>query len=506
MEVEAKYTITRKLEPAALETLDLRPYRLRLASEEQHHDTVLDTPDRALTSHQQELRARHVNGHITVTYKGPDIGSGALHEREELEATFAGPLPKDYRAWLPQITQRVEPLVGKAVLVPLVEMDVHRRTWNLLRRTQVVAELALDEGVICASGKTIPVRELEIELKETGTRDDLTALEELFSRQLSLRPEPHSKLERGLALLQRRTRKEESHRSLEEASREKLQGYLQDLRTFEPVARAGVDPEGVHKMRVAIRRLRTALKMLQETANAPKQQLRQLRRELSVLARALGEVRDLDVLLARVQAYGEQEPAIGDDLAMLREHLLNLRTAASRRLRARLASAKVADTLRRLEAYVQSPVEPHDGDDEHPVMLVRHVAGGAIWTRYERLLSYETAMRDASPSVLHQVRIACKQTRYAMEFSAPALGKRAKPLLKTLIQAQDQLGNQHDAVVLLEYTLPLCDLYPEHLGLTRYATALAAERDHLQAEFAPLWEDLAGKHFQKVLARLLGHL
>jgi inorganic triphosphatase YgiF len=503
MEVEAKYTIIGEVEPATLEQLHLRPYRLRQAGEEQHHDEVLDTPDCALTSHHQELRARYLDEQITVTYKGPDVGVGALHEREELEAKFAGPLPKDYRAWSPQIAQRVEPLVGKAALAPVVEMDVHRRTWELVRRTQVVAELALDEGVISANGKTTPVHELELELKEAGTRADLTALEDLFTRQLPLRPEPHSKLERGLALLRRRTRKEERHRRLADVSRVQLQAYLHDLRTFEPVARAGIDPEGVHKMRVAIRRLRTALRMLQEATEAPTHQLRQFRQQLKMLADALGEVRDLDVLLTRVRAYSEQDPTSGDDLAVVREHLLDVRSAASARLHRTLASARVAQMLRRLDSFAQSLAESDDG---RPVVLVRHVAGGAIWTRYERLLSYETVMREAAPPLLHHVRIACKQTRYAMEFFAPALGKRAKPPMKALIQAQDHLGTLHDTVVLLEHTRPLCALSPERVGLTRYANALAAERDQLQATFEPLWEELAGRSFHRQLARLLGRL
>jgi triphosphatase len=202
MEIEAKYAITGPLEAATLEALDLSPYRLERLKEEQHHDEVLDTPNRALTSKRQALRLRYGGGCTIVTYKGPDSVSGGLHEREEIEVTFAdGTMPGNYREWSPEITERVEPTVGDAELAPLVEMNVLRRTWSILRHGQIVAELALDKGVIRANSRTVPVHELEIELKGTGTRDDLKTLDQIFSSELPLQPESRSKLERGLALL-----------------------------------------------------------------------------------------------------------------------------------------------------------------------------------------------------------------------------------------------------------------------------------------------------------------
>jgi triphosphatase len=203
MEIEAKYKITGTLDTAALERLDIQPYRLLRGKDEQHHDEVLDTPTRDLTGKRQALRLRRAGTDIVVTYKGPGTVSGGVHQREEIEATFAaGALPKDYREWSPEIARRVEPTVGSAPLAPLVEMDVHRITWNIQRESHVIAELALDEGSIRAGGQTSPIYELEIELKEHGTRDDLDVLDQLFSRQLPIQPESRSKLERALALLQ----------------------------------------------------------------------------------------------------------------------------------------------------------------------------------------------------------------------------------------------------------------------------------------------------------------
>jgi inorganic triphosphatase YgiF len=203
MEIELKYKIARALDATAVEQLDASPYHLLPGKDEQHHDEVLDTPTRSLTGKRLALRLRRSAGTVTVTYKGPDTVSDGLHQREELEATFAADsLPRDYRDWSPEIAEQIEPSIGSAPLAPLVEMDVHRITWNIRRESHVIAELALDEGSIRAGGKTSPIHELEIELKGEGTRDDLDALDQLFSRQLPIQPESQSKLQRGLALLQ----------------------------------------------------------------------------------------------------------------------------------------------------------------------------------------------------------------------------------------------------------------------------------------------------------------
>jgi inorganic triphosphatase YgiF len=200
MEIEAKYAVTAPLDPAQVETLDLRPYALRDRRAARQHDLLLDTATRALTARQLTLRLRAVGDQVTITTKGPNAGGAGIHEREEIEVTLAAPAPSDYRRWPPEIVRRIEPIVGDLPLQTLVEVDVLRFTWDVAAPSGVIAELALDEGMIAANARTTPVHELEVELKGDGTREDLNALQGRLTMSLPLQPEMRSKFEQGLAL------------------------------------------------------------------------------------------------------------------------------------------------------------------------------------------------------------------------------------------------------------------------------------------------------------------
>jgi triphosphatase len=505
MEIEAKYALTGPLEPADLEAVDLHLYRLRPAGDERHHDMLLDTTTRGLTSHGHALRLRHLDdGRVLATYKAGNSRAGAVHEREEIEAPLPDGTAESARQFPPEIAERIEPVTGEAPLVALIETHIHRQTWQVLRDEQMVAEMALDEGSISANGLTAPVRELEVELKEAGTRADLEALGQLLTKQLPLTPEPRSKLERGLALLDRE-RARAARRPLEQAAREVVGRHLADLRKHEPDVRDGSDPEEIHKMRVATRRLRTTLRALEGAPIFDQKQLRRLRRfrrGFKQLAEALGEVRDLDILGERVRKYAEAQPDLTDDLSRLRDLLSGRRKTAHARLLRSLESSKLAHVLDELEAFVEHPVQPPAGE---PPLLVRHFAGSTVWAQREAVLRYETVVADAPPPVLHQVRIACKQLRYAIELFEDALGPRVQPLLDLLVRAQDHLGGLHDAVVALDLVNQVRDRHP-NAGLAVYAAALAAERDQLHRTFTPLWQRISGEDFHDDLLGALGNL
>jgi inorganic triphosphatase YgiF len=200
MEIEAKYAVVAPFAPAALDAIDLRPYALSPGGAERHHDQLLDTPARALTSRRLALRLRHIGDRIIITFKGPNIGTGATHEREEIEAAVRAPLSADFHQWPDAIVAHIEPLIGAAPLVTLVELDVTRIIWYVTLQGAIIAELALDDGVITANGQTTEVHELEIELKGSGGHEDLRALQDMLTRHLPLREETRSKLEQGLVL------------------------------------------------------------------------------------------------------------------------------------------------------------------------------------------------------------------------------------------------------------------------------------------------------------------
>lgn len=560
MEIEAKYKITGTLDPATISALDLTPYAVRAGEQLAHHDIMLDTPERAITGSRHSLRLRDENGTTILTFKGPDTVEGSIHRREEIEArlpasgTDANGAPAtgrsaggayDYRTWPKKLAQRVEALVGTSdKLGPLIEVVVKRQTWIVERDGEQIGELDLDEGTILAGGASEPVHELELELKEHGTPDDLASLDARLQAALPLTPEPRSKLERGLALLsssaqmpnaERETQSAmptatttkpdhagdssedmTGHTPLQVAARAAVDSYLSKLRRNEPKVREGHDRDAVHDMRVATRRIRSTLQLLEDAPDFDAKHLRALRRHLRTLAHRLGAVRDLDVFLKHLEDYEHEHPGAKDGLHPLRHSLDHRRERARRKLQHELDGAKVHHYLDQVETFATQT--PNSFSQPRPV-LVRHFAGSALWRRYEDVLRFETDVFDAPARDLHKLRITCKRARYAVELFEPALGDGARDIENGLIAVQDHLGDLQDTVVALATVEEIRRSGFEHhhthegdgtdaedTALADYADHLAARRVQLRETFPPLWERISCQSFRAHLAGLIAAL
>jgi len=213
-----------------------------------------------------------------------------------------------------------------------------------------------------------------------------------------------------------------------------------------PAARAG-DVAAIHQARVATRRLREALPLVARGSSA-----RKLTRIVRRLTRALGPVRELDVALLTL-----------DDLAAAREVPRDAVTAlqqAVRQERARLrmdmartvdradmdkVSRKLIAAASKRDKLVLRPRSPH------PKQLA--TARERAARRAERLrASIENAAAIYLPDRLHEVRIAVKKLRYAMEIVRDLTGSRATVRIMQLKRAQDLLGRIHDLEVLIART------------------------------------------------------
>jgi CHAD domain-containing protein len=202
-------------------------------------------------------------------------------------------------------------------------------------------------------------------------------------------------------------------------------------------------------MRVASRRLRTALPVL---ADGFPEQLRQdLEGEIRWIARALGRVRDLDVALAAVakmEADGtaHELPALrifGQGLAVRR---------AERRLRliARLDSERFRAFAARARAWVDAG--PPDASSAPKGVAPAYGVAPRIIARWidEMRKAYEKAEHSMEVTDLHALRIAAKRARYAIEYFADIDGQGAQRRARRIASLQDLLGDHRDAVALLE--------------------------------------------------------
>jgi CHAD domain-containing protein len=212
---------------------------------------------------------------------------------------------------------------------------------------------------------------------------------------------------------------------------------LDEIVRHDPVVRVDGDPEAVHEMRVAVRRLRAVLRVAR-----PMLQRRwadELRAELDWVAKALGPVRDLDVL----SAYLTQEVAsldAGD--AILGARLLAPLAEQGRSARAALMVALESDrylaVLDSVEAAAEAP----------PLRRADLSLEKMAKKEFRKLRDQVRSLGDDPSSAdLHKARIRGKRARYAAELVSITAEKRARRFVKAATKFQDALGEHQDAVV-----------------------------------------------------------
>lgn len=222
------------------------------------------------------------------------------------------------------------------------------------------------------------------------------------------------------------------------------------LREQDPRVREDA-PEGVHLMRVATRRLRSALGTFRSLLEADAAS--GLREELRWLAGVLGAVRDLQVLQERLRDRLAREPAelvVGPVSRRLDERL-DADIAAGRLAVIRaLDSQRYRALLGELAALLASPPLVESADCPADRMLPALLADERA-----RLRRAVRASRQALPgpdrdAALHEVRKVAKRLRYAAELAAPVAGELAERLAESAEEVQGILGGHHDGVVARE--------------------------------------------------------
>ena len=161
-------------------------------------NTYYDTPEGDLERARMALRLRRADDRLLQTLKTRGQGGGGLSTRGEWEWDVPGPdLDLAGLATLPPMAERDPQWLER--LVPRFATDFERETW-WLEEDGLTVELALDLGEIRAEGRSVTIRELELELK-AGEPAALWALADALADEVALRPSDTSKAARGGALL-----------------------------------------------------------------------------------------------------------------------------------------------------------------------------------------------------------------------------------------------------------------------------------------------------------------
>jgi CHAD domain-containing protein len=230
-----------------------------------------------------------------------------------------------------------------------------------------------------------------------------------------------------------------------------LDTRLRALVAHDPGTRVGEDPEELHQMRVAVRRMRATLKAARPLLE--RTWADDLRAELGWLGRALGPVRDADVLIERLRGRAAAfDEGNREAVETLIEALVDDRETARAEMLAVLGSRRYTALLRRLATAVSRPLPTPRCRVAAPplVELVR--------TEYRRLSkAVRAAGEDPPDEVLHDLRIRGKRLRYTGELAAASGRKPVRKLVESTVALQDVLGEHQDACVTQRRVMLLLD-------------------------------------------------
>lgn len=208
---------------------------------------------------------------------------------------------------------------------------------------------------------------------------------------------------------------------------------------------AAEDPnnvEGVHQMRVGLRRLRAAIQFLQH--EIPERRLARFDRETERLSDTLAPVRNIDALNEQIDAAAED----GADYAALRRAIATRRRHAHGLLKAQLRDPDTTIALHEIGRWVAR----HGWRDRKSALLKApaHKLAEHALDRLERKAKKRGAgFRKLSPRGRHKFRIALKKLRYAAKLFAPLYADRkTERYQKRLARLLDGLGTDHDTVML----------------------------------------------------------
>lgn len=401
-----------------------------------------DTSDFRLRQQGAALRLRRAGRRWLQTVKCASPASGGLSSRPEWEQPFTGQF--DFSMVDDAMLRRLlESLRDKGALVQVFETRFERREWRFAAGDGELLLMA-DRGAIEAAGRRESISELEIELAGAPI-EALFEFAGALARTLPVRAESRSKAQRGFDLIENRplaaTRAGRSPIEKEagaaSAFRAVVLDCMQHYQANEVGALQSDAPEFIHQMRVALRRLRSALRLFAPVL--PEGAVADLALPLRALAGDLGELRDRDVLQSELLApvlkldAGKSVQRLDDRLHSMRQQVRGRVVAALQDGRqARLMIALLA-TLHRL---------PQTADDNAALRALAHKRLGRAHARMVDACRHAAA---GDIGALHALRIDVKRLRYAIEFFAPLLGPRkTKRAIGALMQAQEDLGFLND--------------------------------------------------------------
>ena len=440
-EIELKLRIAKEDIPLLRRHAAIRKHLSGKAITRRLVSTYYDTPDLQLFDQRVSLRVRQMSGGWFQAVKAAGHSLAGLHQRLEWEDIISKGEPDYTKITDPSLTPIFDNLEIRQALRPIFTTDMRRTEWQLDYQGSHI-ELSLDDGLLIAGKQQQPLIEIELELKD-GKVEHLFALALELQADIALTIENVSKAQRGYAYYRDfsppaskaqpagLTSQDQAGEAFAKAGWE----CLRHLQSNQAIATQGDDPEGVHQMRVALRRLKVTLKAFGIDNDA-------ISDEIDWLNALLAKARDLDVLLH------ETLPGLklsADTLRQAQAPIGNAQKRAYSALRTGLRQPRYQGLLLTL-GYLFASGLP----SSHPALAL--TAGSHLQRTHKKLLKQGKRLEKLSIEQRHQLRILARRLRYALELFTPLyrgkkVDKQTTKLLHTLSSLQTSLGALNDMAV-----------------------------------------------------------
>jgi triphosphatase len=471
-------------------------------------DTYFDTDDWRVTRAGYTLRVRRVGDRTEATLKAMTAGEDGLRRRREISEPLTDTAPEALACAPGPVGERVRTLAGGRALRPLFTLRTRRRTYPITVNGADAGEVALDEAEVPVEhGEPLRLTRVEVEVAAEAVATVRGFVAELRAA-CGLQPAARSKFEAGLAAqgLALPPPPDLGATAIPpditagELAFAVLRRHFAAFLAHEPGTRLGDDPEELHDMRVAARRLRAALSLFRAVLPA---RAERVRRELAWIARHLGEVRDLDVQLDRLAAWatgtGGIEPAALDEV---RNRLHGRRARARRRLLRALESRRYARLVQSLTDLLRGGPPRRLAAARAPATTVAPALLRRLYRKFRQ--AGDGLGETATAAAYHRARIRTKRLRYAVEAFADLYGPPARVYARRLADLQDLLGRHQDAQVAMASLRDALSaggrrLPPETaFAMGRIAQRYADEAAALRRRFGEVYDGVTGKPWQRL--------
>jgi len=454
LEIEIKL----ELPATALRQFRKLPLIRELEASAKHSAPVsvyFDTDKQKLRRHGMTLRVRRSGDRYVQTIKA--TGHSGILARNEWESEIADGQPDRAHARGTALDRVLTDKFWRK-LKPQFETRV-RRTVFPLQRDGAVIELSLDEGTIETGDASMRLCEIELELA-SGDKAQVFEAARLMARALPVQLGLISKSELGYRLVEGAQDKPVKFAGVtltpdtptHDAFRAIGYACLQQIAANE-VALLKDDAEGVHQMRVGLRRLRAAISLFAALLDDP--QTEEIKANLKWLTGELGPARELDVLVARVVKPVRRQTVGWDGIPKLSRQFTRQRAAAIARAREAIESERYRLLKIEVVAWLEIGAWATPQSDllcERAELPVETFAAEQLSLRRRKLRKRAKSFAELDARRRHKLRIQAKKLRYATDFfnhlfSGKRTSKRRETFLAALEAVQDGLGDLNDITV-----------------------------------------------------------